>query len=141
MKRTLLCMVLLMGTVACSPEPRAATPNVSAQTADDAPGTPMKGYELYSYRDDAGDWYYTILIGTNRQKNAAEVTAAAVKGIPALAAQIKGLAPGAEVFWSNRVDPSQAQGLPGLAFPPAQTIDDIKALFKSGNLTLVVAPV
>jgi hypothetical protein len=60
----------------------------------------MKGYELYSWNRD-GDWYYSILSGTNRLKSYEEITSSSValKGTKALKAGLKNLPRGGTLFW------------------------------------------
>jgi hypothetical protein len=72
----------------------------------------MKGYELYSWYDEAdGNWFYTLITGTNRLK-AVEVIVAednqatqhewvkiTAGGTEALKALLKRLPPGTELFW------------------------------------------
>lgn len=58
--------------------------------------TSFKGWEMYVWQQD-GDTYYSLLPGTNRLKTAAEITAAAVKGIDAIKPKLDELKAGETV--------------------------------------------
>ena len=55
----------------------------------------MKGYELYSW-EKGGQWYFSVLIGTNREKTLEEIQSAdvALKGIDELKAVLKSIPAG-----------------------------------------------
>src|SRR5919206_1911803 len=61
----------------------------------------MKGYELYSWRA-RGEWYFALLIGTNRLKTRREVRApgARLRGVEALKRRLDLLGEGEEVSWA-----------------------------------------
>jgi hypothetical protein len=86
--------------------------------------TAMKGWELYSW-SGAGEWRFSLLLGTNRTKGCAEIKSrAATKTLPELEAALAEVAhaPGEHVFW----EPPGAANLADacdLAYPPA----DIRA--------------
>lgn len=67
-----------------------------------APKPEMKGYELYSWKEN-GKWHYLLLPGTNRTKSLEEITKNnAVKiGDTALKEMFKQLAEGEQVFWMS----------------------------------------
>ncbi len=50
----------------------------------------MKGYELYSWQED-GQWKFSVLVGTNREKSLDEIksTEVVVSGIDALTATLE----------------------------------------------------
>jgi hypothetical protein len=80
----------------------------------------MKGYELYSWQL-RGEWYFALLVGTNRLKIRSEINSpkARVRGIKALKKQLDRLAAGEEVFWSGgRVF--------GTVIPPERIVEEIK---------------
>jgi hypothetical protein len=91
----------------------------------------MKGYELYSWQD-GGSWQFSLLVGTNRNKTIAEVTAPATRlaGVEALKNQLKQLAPGEWVIVST---------VPGLSLPPEPIVADIRAYCAERSLQFSVA--
>jgi hypothetical protein len=62
----------------------------------------MKGYELYSWNRE-GQWYYSILTGTNRAKTYEEITSSkvALEGTKGLKAGLKNLPKGETIFWMS----------------------------------------
>ncbi len=75
-------------------------------SASPAQPSAAKGYELYSWKRD-GDWYFALLVGTNRAKSYEEVTSSstAIKGTKALKAALDNLPKGAQVFWQSDLKP------------------------------------
>ena len=65
----------------------------------------MKGWELYIWQQ-GGDTYFSLLLGTNRLKTDAEITAAAVKGFDAIKPKLDELKAGEMVF---PVHPAEAR--------------------------------
>ena len=77
---------------------------LEGKAANDPPAgtkTSMKGWELYVWQQD-GDAYFSLLLGTNRLKSDAEITAAAVKGIDAIKPKLDELKAGEMVFPCGR---------------------------------------
>src|SRR5215217_6231928 len=62
----------------------------------------MKGYELYSWRS-TGQWYFSLVVGTNRQKTYQEIVAPGVqiKGVAGLKRKLDLLPEGEELSWSR----------------------------------------
>jgi hypothetical protein len=91
----------------------------------------MKGYELYSWERD-GEWYFSILIGTNREKTLEEIQSpdAALKGMDEFEAALATIPAGQVVSWSAH-DP--------LAFPPEELIAQVDELCKKQGLELSIA--
>jgi hypothetical protein len=85
----------------------------------DAPHS-MKGYELYSWHA-AGDWYFSLLVGTNRLKTRDEVTAQETRllGVEALKEKLQKLPKGEEVIWSVGL-------VPGMSLPADEVIKEIR---------------
>jgi hypothetical protein len=81
----------------------------------------MKGYELYSWKI-RGDWYFSLLVGTNRLKTRNEITSPKVRlqGVEALRRKLKQLAKGEEVSWSAGL-------VPRTVLPPKRIIDEVKS--------------
>lgn len=119
-----LCtFLLLFALMACQP----STPIVS-----DLPKESMKGYELYSWQK-GGQWYFSLLIGTNRQKTLEEIQAPGVtlKGLDAIELVLGKIQPGQTIGWSTRE---------GLDFPPDMVIRQVQKICKSRGLELNIIP-
>lgn len=126
-----IAMALLLATASGCQLSRSAT-NSPSITAESTMPLAMKGYELYSWTK-AGDWYFSLLEGTNRLKTRQEVTAetAAVKGIEAIQRSLARLSKGEQVFWTIR-------DIPGMALPPESTVNQIKEFCAKQGIELVV---
>jgi len=63
----------------------------------------FKGMELYSWRPEGGDWHFSLLVGTNREKAVSEITKPqnTITDIPKLKARLSTLARGESVLWRN----------------------------------------
>ena len=83
------------------------------------PSHSMKGYELYSWKI-RGDWYFALLVGTNRLKTRREVSSpkARVRGAEALKRKLDRLAQGEEVIWAGRL-------APWAVLPPEKIVEDV----------------
>ena len=121
--RLLLSLILLaLSMGAC----QKANPPIPEQGVES-----MKGYELYSWEKDGG-WYFSILIGTNREKSIEEIQSpdAALKGMDELEAALQSIPAGQYVTWSAR-EP--------LAFPPENLIRQVQQICKDRGLELGIA--
>ena len=123
MKPIRFLLLFLFATLlsACAPAPQPA-PDLSAGS--------MKGYELYSWQQ-AGQWYFSVLIGTNREKTLAEIQApqASLKGIEALLPVLKKIPAGQYLTWAAPT---------GLAFPPDALIGQVQQVCKDQGLQLSI---
>ncbi len=92
----------------------------------------LKGYELYSWQIE-GDWYFTLVVGTNRLKTCDEVTSPEVRvqGIEALKRELNLVPSGEQVFWSTR-------HVPKMTLPPVEIIDEIGAYCEQIGVQLEV---
>jgi len=63
----------------------------------------FKGMELYSWRPEGGDWHFSLLVGTNREKVVSEITKPqnVIAGIAQLKARLSALARSESVLWRN----------------------------------------
>ena len=63
----------------------------------------FKGMELYSWKPEGMDWHFSLLVGTNREKQMEEIIEPqnAVIGVGELKRRLSGLAKGERVFWRN----------------------------------------
>ena len=121
--RFVLCAILFaLLAIACQP----TNPLVPESGVES-----MKGYELYSWEQD-GAWYFSILVGTNREKALEEIQSsdATMKGMDELEAALKSIPAGQTVTWSAP-EP--------LAFPPEDLIQQVEQICKDQGLELGVA--
>jgi len=90
----------------------------------------MKGYELYSWQD--GDqWYFSVLIGTNRDKTLDEIRSpgSTLKGVDALRGALETIPTRQYVTWSSRST---------LSFPSDDVIGQVKQICKDRGLLLSI---
>ncbi len=122
-----LCCFALAVPSACSGSTGTATSGVLK--------TSMKGWELYSWQED-GDWLFSLLEGTNREKSSAEIQAsdATLEGIDALEATLESIAPGQYVTWWSPGWVEEA-----LAFPPDDTVEEVQRICEDQGLQLTIA--
>ncbi len=99
----------------------------------------MKGYELFSWQAD-GEWYFTLITGTNRMKSFEEIITAgntvsedgfvkvSVRGIDQLQIMLGLLPSGEDVVWSGMDLGGQVPtDTIYLTLPPDEMIDEVKA--------------
>lgn len=88
----------------------------------------MKGYELYSWQDD-GQWKFSILVGTNREKTLDEIKSADVtlSGVNALTSALEKIPAGQYITWSSRET---------LSFPPDDILSQVKQVCQDKGLKL-----
>jgi hypothetical protein len=93
----------------------------------------LKGYELYSWQKD-GQWYFSILLGTNRLKTIEEVQRQdkALKGVAMLKDQLNTIPRGGQVFWNN-------WSVPNLQMPSESTVEEIRQYAAAQGLDLGAA--
>ena len=111
-----------------------------AQTAYGGQGR-LKGYDLFSWQRD-GQWYYSLLPGTNRTKTYQEITSDGVarKGTRGIKEELKKLPKGATVLWVNGDSPSIAKAsrgdAPALDLPDGTRVRRIKKICDKLGLKL-----
>ena len=100
-------------------------------TAPDGQAGSMKGYELYSWQDN-GQWHFSLLEGTNREKTLDEIRSpdTASKGVEALQSALENVRAGQWVTWSSRDT---------LAFPPDDVMRGVEQICKDQGLQLNIA--
>lgn len=99
--------------------------------------TTFKGMELYSWQGSDGEWQYSLLIGTNRNKTVEEILSAPLdlQGIKVAIAQ---LAVGESLFWTNNVyDPGSGQSV-NFSFPPDAVVNELKEFAIANQVDLYV---
>ena len=91
----------------------------------------MKGYELYSWQE-GGQWKFSVLVGTNREKTLDEIKSADVvlSGVDALTSTLEKIPAGQSITWSSRET---------LSFPPEEIRIQIEQICKDQGLILNIA--
>ena len=108
---------------------------LSCESAAQSTVTPfpesMKGYELYSWQDD-GQWKFSLLIGTNREKTLEEIksTDVVLSGVDALTSTLGKIPAGQYITWSLRET---------LSFPPDDIRSQVEQVCKDKGLILNIA--
>src|SRR5205085_2053684 len=104
-----------------------------AQSRDATLPHSMKGYELYSWKS-RGEWYFSLLIGTNRLKTFSEVSTPKirVRGVRALKGRLNQLAGGEELTWSAGL-------VPRTVLPPEEIVDEVKSYCERRGIVLRVS--
>lgn len=139
-KRIALFLIAL-GLVACQLAPLDSTAfpaSTATATFERAEQLEFKGIELYSWQAETGEWVYSILPGTNRNKTIAEVKAHPLS-LDDIKAVISTMAIGESIFWFNRT--AQGSSDPGfdLAYPPHAVIAELEQVALQYQVTLVGA--
>jgi hypothetical protein len=95
----------------------------------------FKGVELYSWKDNRGDWIFVLVDGTNRLKTEGEVKGAKnqVKSAEDLKKALSGLAVGERVSWTHPIK--------GFGYPPESTRKAIEKAAKDANISLSVGAI
>jgi hypothetical protein len=97
----------------------------------------FKGMELYSWQDQAGQWRFSILPGTNRNKTVTEVQERPLSRTE-LRAAFCTMAKNEQVFWmpyAVEADTGQHRTFP---YPPEEVQQEIQALADRCKVQLVV---
>lgn len=91
----------------------------------------MKGYELYSWQDD-GQWKFSLLVGTNREKTLQEVksTDSVLLGLEGLKTSLEKISFGQYITWSSKET---------LSFPPDDIIKQVEQISEDNGLILNIA--
>ena len=112
----------------------------------------MKGYELYSWQD-AGQWHFTLITGTNRNKTLEEIVTGdnveskdgwvriQVTGIEKITAVLKRVPAGEWISWNSGewMEPEKQVDIK-LAFPSQDIKDSIKEYAIERGLNFMVPP-
>ena len=110
-------------------------PQVSAQgTSGDLPPHSMKGYELYSWEAD-GAWQFALVVGTDRLKSYAEVSAPErrMDDLATLKQKLDGLHRGEQISWI-------VTRVPGVSLAPRDIVRDVRRYCNARGLILEVEP-
>jgi hypothetical protein len=107
----------------------------------------MKGYELYSWEQD-GEWHFTLITGTNRNKTVEEVTSTTpsgsvdglvhihVVGQEAIKDVLSRVPPSEFVIWLAELREESPQPGPIIRLPPDPIVVDIREHAVRSGLTL-----
>ena len=110
----------------------------------------MKGYELYSWLEN-GQWHFTLISGTNRNKTLEEITSkedlvseagwvkASIVGADALKIALSKLPPDESVFWMDTLRDPSALTEVKIQLPPDQISDEIRESALKNNLDFQIA--
>lgn len=90
----------------------------------------MKGYELYSWEEN-GQWRFSLLVGTNREKTIDEIKSAdtVLPDVDALTSTLEKIPSGQFITWSSRET---------LSFPPDDMIQQIEQTCKDAGLIFII---
>ena len=135
---SLLVLILsLSGLIACNTQPNGPLPKS------------MKGYELYSWQTD-GQWHFTLITGTNRNKNLEEITSGEdqmtgdglvklhVTGVNKIKAVLDRIPSGEFITWNPGFVIVKEGSVNPLAFPPADIINQIKEYSEQRGLVFQI---
>jgi hypothetical protein len=91
----------------------------------------MKGYELYSWQD-GGQWKFSVLVGTNREKTVEEIKSAdmVLSGVNELTSVLEKIPAGQYITWSARET---------LSFPPEDIRSQVEQVCQDKGLILNIA--
>jgi hypothetical protein len=138
---TFVLVVLLLSSCSSARQPATVPPPVRS-----LPSSP-KGYELYGWRM-GGEWYFTLITGTNRVKTYEEVTGGenvvedawvkvTVKGTHDLEAVLEQVPTDTLVLWVGPRQLRLSGAKPGgLAMPPRRMARDIASYCEEAGIQL-----
>ena len=96
----------------------------------------FKGMEFYSWEDENGAWWFSILTGTNRNKSASEVTKFPIT-MHDIKREFCQLAKGEEIFWMPNMLGSVSDPAYNFSLPPEEMIKEINALATACQVKLI----
>lgn len=108
-------------------------PFVLAQGQERHTEKSFKGVELYSWKNSNGEWMFSLVPGTNRNKTEAEVKKSQISGPEELAKRFSQLAEGEQIFWFH-------YGLKGFAYPDEKMIAEVESSAKKAKVDLRIPP-
>jgi hypothetical protein len=123
---------------------------ITALSLDDIDQLPasFKGYELYSWQE-SGEWRFTIITGTNRNKTAEEIVSSeniisetgwikiSVVGVVEIKTVLAKLPSGESVFWSAGLMASIGSTEYTMELPPESVVSEIERFAVNLGLELV----
>lgn len=133
-------VLILLGSIltCCSKELTKNTETNSQLTASDTSkfDRSFKGWELYSWKEN-NVWKFSILPGTNRNKNLNEVLTASLKvtGVDSLKLLLARIPEQEYISWLEQAGRESAGKL---AIPEAEVVNQIKVYCQSRKLNIYV---
>lgn len=111
------------------------------QSSQENPGP---AFQLYSWGDANGDWNFSILPDTNRQKTVAEVfnPKVTLKGLEQLKRKLSAMPTGSHVVWFDRLTlgGAKVKGSESLKYPPDQVVAEIRQHAQTRSINIVGPP-
>lgn len=100
----------------------------------------MKGWDLFSWKDQNSQMHYTLVRGTNYQKSAREILSAEGGDLSALKVKLGKLAPREEILWNHfsGIDWMRGGDVLKMALPPTQTTKSLIAFCKKNGLKIQI---
>jgi hypothetical protein len=94
----------------------------------------FKGMELYSWTNSSGEWVFALMVGTNRDKTAAEIQNVeyVIPNISALEKRFSHLAVGEQVYWYA--------GFNDFSYPDKKIVDEVSLSAKEAQIELYLPP-
>jgi diacylglycerol kinase len=127
---------ILVGLLILGPPLWGRVSPLFMQTAR-AEHTAFKGMELYSWQTATGEWQYSILVGTNRNKTVEEILSTPLD-LQSVKDAIAQMAVGESLFWTNNVyDTSSSQSV-NWSFPPDTVVNELKEFARAKQVDLYV---
>ncbi len=139
---TLILFLGILSFIACSIERDLEVEPVLLKNFDSVSFShSMKGWELYSW-PKGNEWYFSVLIGTNRAKTYQEVTQnkIIVMGIASLKMLLDRFPANEEIIWAGQgwLRNTWGSGYGNLSLPDEKTISEISNYCAQRRLILTV---
>lgn len=116
----------------------------AAQHSPKAKGLTPMTYELYSWQNSkSGDWNFSILYNTSREKTVKEVfnKKAVLRGLDQIEWKISELPVGSTIIWCYRLPSGpelpRAKGSERLRYPPANIVQEIRSHAETRKIKIV----
>jgi len=97
----------------------------------------FKGIEMYSWQTESGDWKYSILAGTNRNKTLEEVQEVSLE-LPEVKGAIEGMAVGESLFWIQDVFDTASGQMVTLPLPPKEVRRELQEFARDEQVDLYI---
>ena len=94
----------------------------------------FKGMELYSWTNSSGEWVFALMVGTNREKTAAEIQNVkyVIPNTSALEKRFSRLAVGEQVYWYA--------GFNDFSYPDKKILEEVTLSAKKAQIELYLPP-
>ena len=97
----------------------------------------FKGIELYSWQDESGDWKYSIMVGTNRNKTLDEVQDVPLE-LQDVKKAIEEMAVGESLFWIQDVFDTASGQIVTLPLPPKEVRRELQEFARDEQVDLYI---